>query len=88
MPIPVVAIKSYDSGKSPLLNPTEIQFVTKSMLGTTNEGHRKLVGVETMSLFRIGMLRVFQNRNYELTYCVSIALALCRGATARLSIHD
>ena len=39
------------NGESPLLNPTGIQFVAKSMLGTTNEEYRKLIGVETMSLF-------------------------------------
>ena len=42
------------NGENPLLNPTGIQFVTKSMLGTTNEEHRKLISVETMSLFGYG----------------------------------
>ena len=37
--------------ESPLLKPTAIQLATKSMLGTTNGEHRKLIGVETMSLF-------------------------------------
>ena len=60
MPIPVVAIESYDSQRvtyyeSPLLNPTGIQFVTKSMLGTTSEEHRKHIGVETVSLFGYGV---------------------------------
>ena len=39
------------NGESPLLKPTGIQFTTKSMLGTANGEHRKLIGVETMSLF-------------------------------------
>ena len=36
------------NGESPLLNPTGIQFVTKSMLVTTNEEHRKLMGLSLM----------------------------------------
>ena len=43
------------NGESPLLNPTGIQFVTKSMLGTTSEEHRTLIVVETMSLFGYGV---------------------------------
>ena len=43
------------NGESPLLNPTGIQSVTKSMLRTSNEEHRKLIGVETMSLFGYGV---------------------------------
>ena len=37
--------------ESPLLKPTGTQLATKSMLGTTNGEHRKLVGVETIYLF-------------------------------------
>ena len=37
--------------KARYLKPTGIPFVAKSMLGTTNGEHRKLIGVETMSLF-------------------------------------
>ena len=61
------------NGESPLLKPTEIQFATKHMLGTTNVEYRKLIGVKTMSLFGYkvqfvlsGVLPVFQNLNYEL----------------------
>ena len=39
------------NGESPLLEPTGIHFATKSMLGTINVKHQKLIGVETMSLF-------------------------------------
>ena len=39
------------NGESPLLEPTGIQVATKSMQGTTNGEHRKLIGVRTMSLF-------------------------------------
>ena len=60
--------------KGPLLKPTEIQFATKSMLGTTTNGeHRKLIGVKIRLLLGYGILlllfkvlQVFQNRNYEL----------------------
>ena len=44
------------NGESPLLNPTGIQFVTKPMLGTANEKHWKLIGVETMPLFGFVLL--------------------------------
>ena len=39
------------NGERPLLKSTGIQFVTKYMLGTTNGEHRKLIDVETVSLF-------------------------------------
>ena len=39
------------NGESPLLKSTGIQFATKSMLGTTNGEHRKLIGVKSTSLF-------------------------------------
>ena len=52
---------------------TGIQIATKPMLGTTNREHRKLIGVEMMSLFGYeiqfllsGVLPVFQNLNYNL----------------------
>ena len=70
------------SGESPLLKPTGIQFVTKSMLGTTNGEHRKLMDVKAMSLFwvrspvcTVGGLQVFHNMNCKLQYYVAIALA-------------
>ena len=37
-------------GYSPLFKPTGIQIATKSMPGPTNQEHRKLFGVKTMSL--------------------------------------
>ena len=52
---------------------TGIQIAIKSMPGTTNREHRKLVGVKMMSLFGYGIqfllsggLSVFQNLNYNL----------------------
>ena len=71
----VMTVNGSHSGESPLLESTGIQFVTKSMLGTTNGEHRKLIGVKTMSLFGygvqfvllcLGVLPVFQNLNYKL----------------------
>ena len=43
---------------------TGIQIATKPMPGTTNQEHRKLIGVKMTSLF--GVLPVFQNLNYNL----------------------
>ena len=50
-----------------------VQIAIKSMLGTTNGEHRKLIGVKTISLFGYGIqfllsrvLPVFQNLNYNL----------------------
>ena len=66
------------------------------MLGTTNEDDRNFIGVETMSLFGYGVRFVLLGcckcfrigiTSYSIYY-VSIALAFCRGATAKLSIHD
>ena len=99
MSIPVVAIERYDSqrvtySESPLLNPTGIQFVTKAMLGTTREEHRNLSvsrrclcsGTE-YGLYCWDAESVPESE-LRSQYCVSIALAFCRGATGRLSIHD
>ena len=38
-------------GDNPLLRPTGIQIATKPLPGPTNREHRKLIGVERMSLF-------------------------------------
>ena len=70
------------NGESPLLNPTGIQIVTKIYARYNSRGTsetyrcRDDVFVRVRStVCTVGMLQVFQNRNYELQYCVSIALA-------------
>ena len=116
------------NGESPLLKPTGIQLASKCMVRRTNGEHRKLIGVETMSLFGykvwfvlLGCCKCFRIAitsyiddylmyspktkssnvciamhlrelrypiKFSLQYYVAIALALWRGAVARLSIHD
>ena len=43
------------SAYSPDFKLTGIKIVTKHMPGTTNRKHRKLIGVNTMSLFGYGI---------------------------------
>ena len=98
MPNPVVVIENDSQSvtycESPPFNPTGVQFVTKSMLGTTSEEHRILIHVETVPCSGTVYGSYFwdaasvSESDYELKFCVSIALAFCRGVTARLFIHD
>ena len=73
-------------GDNPLLRPTEIQIATKSLPGSTNREHRKLIGVKTqddvfgyeLQFLLSGVLPIFQNLNYKLTKRLSGVLPIQR----------